>query len=106
MNATAVLRQAKVFKARTVAGVLEETAAGFRFTYDGSYQGPPVSLTMPIAQPIWEWNDFPPFFDGLLPEGMQLEALLKARKLDRRDCFGQLIAVDRNTVGDVTVEAV
>ena len=51
------------------------------------------------------FDTFPPFFDGLLPEGFQLEALLRRRKLDRDDKFGQLIAVGADTVGAVTVEA-
>jgi serine/threonine-protein kinase HipA len=106
MSTKTIFRKAKVFKARALAGVLEEISGGFRFCYDDSYQGPPVSLTMPIDQHEWEWKGFPPFFDGLLPEGMQLEALLKARKLDRGDFFGQLIVVGQDLVGDVTVEAI
>jgi len=106
MSTKTIFRKAKVFKARTFAGVLEETSGGFRFSCDESYQGPPVSLTMPIDKREWEWKGFPPFFDGLLPEGMQLEALLKARKLDRSDFFGQLIVVGQDLVGDVTVEGI
>ncbi len=33
------------------------------------YHGAPVSLTMPLANKIYEFNVFPPFFEGLLPEG-------------------------------------
>jgi serine/threonine-protein kinase HipA len=30
---------------------------------------------------------FPPFLEGLLPEGYNLEALLRALKIDRNDHF-------------------
>jgi serine/threonine-protein kinase HipA len=54
---------------------------------------------------MYEFKTFPPFFDGLLPEGAQLEGLLRLKKLDRSDYFGQLISVGQDLVGAVTVEA-
>jgi serine/threonine-protein kinase HipA len=100
-----ILRQARVYKAGVLAGVLQELEDHkFRFEYLPDYQGAPVSLSMPIQQREWRFDRFPPFFDGLLPEGIQLQSLLKIRKLDRADFFGQLIAVGQDLVGDVTVE--
>ncbi len=43
---------------------------------------------------------FPPFFDGLLPEGYQLEGLLKFGKFDRNDLFSQLMAIGEDMVGN------
>ena len=43
-------------------------------------------------------------FEGLLPEGMMLEALLRKYKIDRNDYFGQIIMVGQDVVGAVTVE--
>jgi serine/threonine-protein kinase HipA len=51
-------------------------------------------------------NVFPLFLDGLLPEGIQLEGLLKTRKIDRYDYFSQLVAVGNDMVGAVTVKEV
>ena len=51
----------------------------------------------------YQFDGFPPFFDGLLPEGAQLEALLRQQKLDRDDGFGQLLTVGGDLVGAVTV---
>jgi serine/threonine-protein kinase HipA len=100
-----ILRQARVYKAGVLAGVLQELEdQKFRFEYSPDYHGEPVSLSMPIRQREWCFDRFPPFFDGLLPEGIQLQSLLKIRKLDRSDCFGQLLAVGQDLVGDVTVE--
>ncbi len=81
----------------------EERNGGYRFEYLEGYDGPPVSLTMPVGQATYVFDRFPPFFDGLLPEGGQLEGLLRARKLDRDDLFGQLLAVGQDLVGAVTV---
>jgi serine/threonine-protein kinase HipA len=93
-----------VYKAGVLAGILQELQDHkYRFEYSSDYQGEPISLSMPIKQREWSFVGFPPFFDGLLPEGMQLESLLKILKLDRSDFFGQLIAVGEDLVGDVTV---
>jgi serine/threonine-protein kinase HipA len=102
-----IRRQARVYKAGVAAGILQELEDGsFRFKYATDYQGGPISLTMPLEKSEWLWAKFPPFFDGLLPEGAQLEALLKTRKIDRLDYFGQLMAVGADLVGDVTVESI
>lgn len=87
------------------AGTLMELDFGkkYRFEYHTNYSGNPVSLTMPVRQRIYEYDTFPPFFDGLLPEGYQLEGLLKFGKIDRNDLFSQLAAVGEDLVGNVTV---
>jgi serine/threonine-protein kinase HipA len=88
-----------------LAGALVELEknARYRFSYLENYDGPAISLTMPVAQKDYEFNVFPPFFDGLLPEGFRLEALLRKRKIDRNDLFSQLIVVGQDLVGAVTV---
>jgi serine/threonine-protein kinase HipA len=102
------MRIAKVFFQDTLAGQFAESddAQRFKFDYEKNYAGPPISLTMPVRDASYEFDSFPPFFDGLLPEGFQLEALLRAKKLDRTDRFGQLLEIGSDTVGAVTVEEV
>ena len=87
------------------AGILTETDdLRYRFAYHSGYSGAPVSLTMPVnTTGCYEYATFPPFFDGVLPEGGQLEGLLRFRKIDSRDYFSQLIAVGEDLVGAVTV---
>lgn len=85
------------------AGFLEETEQGYRFLYSPGYGGDPISLTMPVSREAYAFKDFPPFFDGLLPEGFQLESLLQQTKLDADDYLGQLLAVGLDCVGSVTV---
>jgi len=100
------MRKAKVLIHTIEAGILEELVKGqkYRFVYHDGYKGPPISLTMPVIQQTYEYDDFPPFFDGLLPEGVQLDGLLRQRKIDKNDLFQQLVAVGGDLVGAVTVE--
>lgn len=98
------MRKARIFMLGEFAGFLEEEEAGkWIFRYVPSYEGPPISLTMPIEEENHYFDIFPPFFEGLLPEGEMLDGLLRHRKIDRKDYFAQLIAVGADTVGAVTV---
>ena len=100
------MRGAKVSMHGIPAGILEEIEAGqkFRFTYLENYTGPSIALTMPVDRNEFVFDRFPPFFDGLLPEGILLEGLLKLRKIDKFDYLSQLIAVGSDLVGAVTVQ--
>ncbi len=100
------MRQVDVFVHGKSAGLLQEMEKGkhYRFTYHPGYAGPPVSLTMPVRTEGYSFDRFPPFFDGLLPEGIQLEGLLRVRKIDASDLFSQLAAVGEDMVGAVTVK--
>ena len=88
------MQKAKICVHGQPAGILEELKPGktYRFTYLPDYQGAPVSLTMPVAQRIHSFEAFPPFFEGLLPEGIMLEGILRRLKIDRRNYFAQLVA--------------
>lgn len=100
------MRKAQVFIKNIPAGILEELDdKQYCFTYFETYQGPPVSLTMPTHTKAYAFKHFPAFFEGLLPEGMMLEALLRKYKLDRNDYFGQLLTVGHDVVGAVSIEA-
>lgn len=100
------MKKAKVYINEAEAGMLTELDFGkrYRFEYEENYRGNPVSLTMPVSQKIYEFSSFPPFFDGLLPEGYQLDGLLKVAKIDRNDLFSQLLAVGDDLVGNVSVK--
>lgn len=101
------MKKAKILVNERFAGILEEIKRGhhYRFIYDENYDGPSVSLTMPTTAKIYEYDRFPPFFEGVLPEGLMLEGLLKQGKIDRNDFMTQLINVGGDLVGNVTVEA-
>ncbi|MDR3624489.1 MAG: HipA N-terminal domain-containing protein [Chlamydiales bacterium] len=101
------MKKANVFVNGCLAGELLEIQRNknYRFIYSQGFQGPSVSLTMPVIHSIYEFDRFPPFFEGLLPEGAMLEGLLRYTKIDRNDFMSQIIAVGKDLVGNVTVEA-
>ena len=99
------MRKAIIFVHNKRAGVLvEDSTVGYQFTYDDNYDGEAVSLTMPLATKKYSFIKFPSFFEGLLPEGIMLEGLLKIGKIDKNDYFSQLIATGNDLVGAVTVK--
>ncbi len=102
------MRLAKILVDNQQAGILSELDFGkkYRFEYINDYSGTPVSVTMPLNIEGYEFNSFPPFFDGLLPEGYQLDGLLKFGKIDRNDFFSQLMAVGDDLVGNITVKEI
>lgn len=102
------MRKAKIFVRGIEAGTLTELIQGkeYVFEYLNEYDGPEISRTMPANIKIYRFDKFPPFFDGLLPEGIQLEGLLKIRKIDKNDLLFQLIAVGEDLVGVVTVKEI
>ena len=99
------MRKADIFMHGVHAGVLQEIEprSGYRFIYDEGYKGPAVSLTLPVREAPYAFDEFPAFLEGLLPEGYHLEALLRAKKIDRQDLFSQLVAVGADMVGALTV---
>jgi serine/threonine-protein kinase HipA len=98
------MKRAKVFVDDIYSGDLEEVIPGKEYLFTYLEEGGVVSLTMPRTQKVYHFDHFPPFFEGLLPEGAMLNALLKRRKIDPDDYFEQLLCVGQETVGNVTVE--
>jgi len=83
--------------------LVEESPTSYRLSYLEEYQGPPLSRTFPVRREPYRFPGFPAFFDGLLPEGLSLESLLRRHKVDRTDLFAQLLLVGEDLVGAVTV---
>ncbi len=98
------MKRAKVFVDGIYSGDLEELIKGKEYRFIYLETGGTVSLTMPRSKRIYIFDHFPPFFEGLLPEGPMLSALLKKKKIDPDDYFEQLLCIGKETVGNVTVE--
>lgn len=100
------MRKVKVYNFGNYAGDLieYEKNKSYKFIYDDDYKGSPVSLTMPLDKKEYEYQLFPPFFEGLLPEGIQLEALIRQTKTDKNDLLSILIITGKDLVGSITVE--
>ncbi|MGH3443728.1 MAG: type II toxin-antitoxin system HipA family toxin [Nitriliruptorales bacterium] len=96
---------ADVYKAGRLAAVLRRTPAGTVFSYREDFDGPPVATTLPLgSEPVLTpAGAVPAFFAGLLPEGRRLTALRTAVKTSADDELSLLLAVGRDTVGDVQV---
>lgn len=99
------MKRANVFVDGILAGELQEIQRGkhYRFVYADKYAGASVSLEMPTTKLVYDYDRFPPFFEGLLPEGMMLEGLLRQTKIDRNDLMAQITTVGGDLVGNVTV---
>jgi len=98
------MRTAEVYQQGELAGVLAELDRNhYRFTYTSGYAGEPVSLALPVRVDPYDSPALPPVFEGLLPEGVQLEAMLRRHKVDRNDLFTQLLIVGADVVGSLTV---
>ncbi len=102
------MKKARIYVNGYPAGELQEVERGkkYRFIYLEGYKGPSVSLEMPVTQIVYEFDRFPPFFEGLLPEGVMLDGLLRQTKTDFNDFMKQLITVGGDLVGNVTVKAI
>ncbi len=102
-----VRRSATVLMNNRVAGHLEETEQGYRFTYDPTYRtnpaAIPVSRTLPFRETPLESPVLFPFFDGLIPEGWLLDIAAANWKINPRDRFGLLLACCRDCIGAVSI---
>lgn len=99
---------ADVRKAGVPAATLTRDADGIEFAYRADYLasgGLAVATTLPLTdQPVrTQAGAVPPYFSGLLPEGRRLTSLHRAVKTSADDELSLLLAVGRDTVGDVQV---
>ncbi len=99
---------ADVRKAGVPAATLTRDADGIEFAYRADYLasgGLAVATTLPLTdQPVrTQAGAVPPYFAGLLPEGRRLTSLHRAVKTSADDELSLLLAVGRDTVGDVQV---
>jgi len=96
---------ADVRKRGVLAAQLRRVPDGIEFAYVPGYEGPPVATTLPVGAPPRHTvgGAVPAFFAGLLPEGRRLSSLRRHIKTSADDELSLLLAVGRDTVGDVTV---
>lgn len=103
-----IIDVADVYKSGRRAATLRRGTEGVEFSYLADYlngEGPPVATTLPITdRPVsTHAGAVPPFFAGLLPEGRRLSSLRRAVKTSADDELSLLLAVGRDTIGDVQV---
>lgn len=100
------MRKCNIFMHGKPAGELRSEDRGETvFRYHEDYEGPPISVTLPVRDESYIFSEFPPFFEGLLPEGSNLQMMLTHHQIGPDDFLSQLIAVGENLVGAVTIRA-
>jgi len=102
-------RRGKVYCGGTLAGRIEETPDGYRFTYEASYLARPearsVSLTLSKRPEPYVSKALFAFFYGLLAEGILKDTQCRKLKLAEDDHFGRLLkTAGSDTIGAITVE--
>jgi serine/threonine-protein kinase HipA len=101
------LRKADVMFKEAMAGVVEETGAGYRFSYDPNFlkNGAPIAVAFPLRAEPYESQTLFPFFKGLLPEGWYREVVCQTLKIDPKDDFGLLVKACGDTIGAVWIKS-
>jgi serine/threonine-protein kinase HipA len=104
------MKRACVYHNSDLAGILEKTTAGYRFTYAEAYWRDPskaaISLTLAKRQVVHESPHLFSFFFNLLSEGVNLALQSRSLRIDEQDYFGLLLATaGTETIGAVRVVA-
>jgi serine/threonine-protein kinase HipA len=101
------LRKADVMFKDALAGVIEETAQGYGFSYSPDYlkAGRPIAVAFPLREQPYSSDTLFPFFKGLLPEGWFREIVCRTLKVDTKDDFGLLIRACGDCIGAVWIRS-
>lgn len=100
---------ANVYKDNRLAGTLVRDGEQVSFRYDDAYLAdenlPDVAYSLPRGTDpvVATAGAVPPFFAGLLPEGVRLRAIAVGTKTSEDDHLTLLLAVGGDTIGDVRV---
>ncbi|MCB9029506.1 MAG: type II toxin-antitoxin system HipA family toxin [Deltaproteobacteria bacterium] len=103
-----------VFKDNQLIGRLARTAHQAEFIYDQDYlrktenrneKDRSLAFTIKASQTnhLTRGYNLSPFFAGLLPEGLRMQALIRTTKTSPDDLFSLLIASGTNLIGDISV---
>jgi serine/threonine-protein kinase HipA len=100
-------RRARVFYNDILAGYLMEYKGRYAFLYDSTYvesRNPSIALDMPKKRRLFRSTYLFPYFQGLLPEGMNKSFYCERLGISRSDKFALLVNLaNYETIGAVTV---
>ncbi len=105
------INELKVFKSQIYVGLLKRTAQGVDLIFDSEffklYQNQFLTYKIKIASPVLNYGGYnlPPFFAGLLPEGLRLKALVTELKTSEDDLFSMLAAIGDKVIGDIFIHS-
>jgi serine/threonine-protein kinase HipA len=107
------MKQGLVLCGRVLAGRIERSKHGAVFEYDAGFleaartarreQGIAYGLPLDAARVETLGTNLHPFFAGLLPEGIRLDALVRRVKSSRDDLLSLLMEAGADCIGDVHV---
>jgi len=105
------MRQAYVYDAGVLAGILSFDGKLYAFEYDGQFlenpQSRAISLTLPKQKEPFRLPHLHPFFSNLLAEGKLKELQCKRLKIDENDEFTRLLRTAvSDTIGTVTIKEI
>lgn len=106
------MRQAEIYSAGVLAGVLTETDEGtYRFRYDDAFladdKQTAISLSLPKSGKEFASDTLFPFFYNMLAEGANKAYQCRTLKIDEEDAFGLLMATAHtDTIGAITVKKI
>ncbi|TYG34704.1 type II toxin-antitoxin system HipA family toxin [Lonepinella koalarum] len=97
-------RTARVFLYDEQIGWLNQDDSGFSFAYLPTYQGIPLSLSLPVEQKTFHAKQLFPYFASLVPEGWLKEKYSQLQRIDEQDLFGLLLNNSKNMLGAIRLE--
>ena len=104
------VHQIQLFKNDTAAGLLLRTNDGCKIEFNNEFKDQHSNLTFNITTKIKTYDfrgaGLPPYFAGLLPEGLRLKSLIKKIKTSPDDLFSLLAASGGETTGDIHFKSV
>ncbi len=103
------INELQIYKGKHLVGDLKRTNVGCEIIFDADFlksdQFEYFTYTMKKQTKKLSYSglNLPPFFAGLLPEGLRFKALVNRIKTSEDDLFTLLASIGENTVGDVYV---
>ncbi|MCB9024773.1 MAG: HipA domain-containing protein [Bdellovibrionaceae bacterium] len=100
----------EVHRQNTFVGILHRTNKGCELAFDSSFLNDQnysqLSFRIP-KQKVYQHLgvNLPPYFAGLIPEGLRFKALVKEIKTSEDDLFSLLAAIGEGSVGDIYTKA-
>lgn len=104
------MRKVDVYFNETKAGELTERTPGhgYAFMYCPEYLKmnlPPISITFPKHETVYDSEQLFPFFSNMLPEGSNRRTICRTYKIDESDLFGILcIMANKDFIGAVNIK--
>lgn len=86
------------------AGHLYRIDQGYRFEYEPGYAFAAVSLSIPVRDEPYEWDELPPAFAALAPEGWMQKRIAMEQKIDEQDAFEMLCRFGQDLIGAIEIE--